>query len=123
MELLQTTIASVVGPVVVLIVGWQLNRKLKKASENTSQVLDQVKNSHEVNLRDNLDEIHKDVKSVQNTVNRHDRRLDGIEENLANSYDLIIGLSRDDTAIRKKITSMEDRIRELERFGNAEAST
>lgn len=123
MELLQTTITAVVGPVVVLIVGWRLNRKLKKTSENTSQVLDQVKNSHEVNLRDNLDEIHKDVKSVQDTVNRHDRRLDGIEENLANSYDLITGLSRDDTAIRKRLTTMEDRIRELERFGNAEAST
>lgn len=92
-------ITAVVGPLIMLIVGWFLNRKVNRVEAHTAETLNQVKNSHQTNLRNDIDDIRYDIASVHDEV-----RGVRIE---------VRGLHKDDEHIREDVRRLEDRVRKV----------
>lgn len=75
-------IQFVLGPIAVLIVGWVLNREIKKTKQ-------EITNSHPKHLRDDLDskfdlvfaklDSHKDV--IENVDEKLDKHVDSYRKN------------------------------------------
>lgn len=103
----ESIIANVVGPLLVLVVGWFLNKRIGKVAEHTTQTLDQVKNSHDTNFRDDVDALHQEVRE-----SREDSR--SIHAELREMRTDITGLRRDDAVARSDLDSLRRRVRDNE---------
>lgn len=100
----ESIVTGVVGPLLVLLVGWFLNRRIGKVAEHTTQTLDQVKNSHNTNLRNDIDALHQEVRE-----SRDDSR--SIHSELREMRTDITGLRRDDAVARTDLDSLRRRVR------------
>lgn len=90
-----------VSPAILLVLGWILNRKINTVRDDTSATRYQVQNSHETNLREDLDAIREDIGHVHGEVREARRDIGGLRE--------------DDTQQRRDIRSLTGRVAQLER--------
>ena len=90
------------------IVAAVLSRKIKHIRSDTAQTLDQVKNSHTTNLREEGDERHDElvalVSAVINTQAAQGHDISGIRSELRTLRD-------DDSEQRKRILDLEKKPR------------
>lgn len=104
-------ITAIVGPSTLAILGVLLNRKVNKISAATNATLHQVKNSHEVNLRDDQDDKHAElvglVTSVRDQVKTQGRDIGGLRGDMRE-------LRRDQSQLREEFSAERERIRDLE---------
>ena len=101
-------ITVVIGPAFMAILAAILNRKIKNIRSDTAQTLDQVKNSHTTNLREEGDDRHSEivalVSAVINTQAAQGHDISGIRSELRTLRD-------DDSEQRKRILDLEKKPR------------
>jgi len=101
-------ITVVIGPAFMAILAAILSRKIKHIRSDTAQTLDQVKNSHTTNLREEGDERHNElvalVSAVINTQATQGYDIGGIRSELRTLRD-------DDGEQRKRILDLEKKPR------------
>lgn len=104
-------ITGIVGPLLVVIVGAKLNRKVNHLRDDTKATRSQVENSHSTNLRDDQDDKHNElvelVQSVLGTQKSQRRDIGGMREDIR-------GVRTDLTTLRGELVVERERIRDLE---------
>lgn len=106
-SILAAVVTAVIGPVAVLFVGRRLGKKVEAVERHTSETLNQVKNSHKTNLRDDVDALHDEVREM-----RKDQQ--GLHSDVREIRTDITGLRRDDAVTRVDLDSLRRRMREHE---------
>ena len=101
-------VTAIVGPAFMAILAAILSRKIKHIRSDTAQTLDQVKNSHTTNLREEGDERHDELVALVSAV---------ITAQTAQGYDIggirseLRTLRDDDGEQRKRILDLEKKPR------------
>ena len=105
MEVIVTAVVTaIIGPVAVLMVGRHLSRKVEAVQRHTSETLNQVKNSHQTNFRDDVDNVLQEVRLM-----RDDQQV--LHKELRQVRGDITGLRRDDGVTRSDLDSLRRRVR------------
>ncbi|AGM12201.1 hypothetical protein SEA_DANZINA_26 [Streptomyces phage Danzina] len=84
----QTALITTGGTIAVALIGAlvELLRRqhnaIEEVRENAREARDQVANTHSTNLRDDLDELHGDVREALTVLNRHGELLISLHEDL-----------------------------------------
>ncbi|ATE85356.1 hypothetical protein SEA_OLIYNYK_26 [Streptomyces phage Oliynyk] len=58
------------------------NRAIEEVRENAQEARDQVANTHSTNLRDDLDDLHNDVREVLRVLGQHSEEIAGLRGDL-----------------------------------------
>ena len=98
------TVTAIIGPAFMAILAAILNRKIKNIRSDTAQTLDQVKNSHTTNMREEGDDRHDElvalVRDVIGTQTTQTAEIGGIRSELR-------ALRSDDSKQREMIRDLE----------------
>ncbi|AVE00406.1 hypothetical protein SEA_OZZYJ_25 [Streptomyces phage OzzyJ] len=84
----QVALITTGGTIAVALIGAlvELLRRQHNAIEevrsNAQEARDQVANTHSTNLRDDLDELHEDVREVLRVLSRHTEEIGGLRDDL-----------------------------------------
>lgn len=97
---LVSLITSVLGPIMIAIVGALLSKRVSKIETATTKINNQVSNAHGTNLRDDLDHISGTLAEVQRVQAEHSQQLGELRQ--------------DDRTQRDQDRDLERRVRELE---------
>lgn len=67
---------AIIGGIVAIIVavinnGRRIERAAKSSREHAAAVMDQVQNTHSTNLREDVDDLHDDVREVLTLARQH----------------------------------------------------
>lgn len=80
-------IGTVVGPAIILVIGWLLNRKVNHMRSDTAATKEQVQNSHKTNLRDDIDGMARDIRTVLRGQGRHENLIDTLTKDVGGLRD------------------------------------
>ncbi|ANT41097.1 hypothetical protein BI024_gp27 [Streptomyces phage Nanodon] len=75
-----TIAVALIGALVELL--RRQHNAIEEVRENAREARDQVANTHSTNLRDDLDELHGDVREALTVLNRHGELLVSLHEDL-----------------------------------------
>ncbi|QDP44230.1 hypothetical protein KGG70_gp54 [Streptomyces phage Celia] len=84
----QVALISTGGTIVVAVIGVLVeflrrqSSALNEVRENTAEARNQVANSHQTNLRDDMDRLHDDVRAVLELVTEHGQDIRGLRSEL-----------------------------------------
>ncbi|MFE3589395.1 DUF2746 domain-containing protein [Streptomyces niveus] len=75
-----TVTVALIGALVEMV--RRQRNAIEEVRENTQEARAQVSNTHTTNLRDDLDELHEDVREVLRVLGRHTEEISGVREDL-----------------------------------------
>ncbi|AKY03633.1 hypothetical protein SEA_IZZY_26 [Streptomyces phage Izzy] len=84
----QVALISTGGTIAVALIGALVellrrqNRAIEEVRENAQEARDQVANTHSTNLRDDLDDLHNDVREVLRVLGQHSEEIAGLRGDL-----------------------------------------
>ncbi|AKY03709.1 hypothetical protein AVT26_gp27 [Streptomyces phage Lannister] len=71
---------ALIGAVVEML--RRQHNAIEEVRENAREARDQVANTHSTNLRDDLDDLHEDVREVLRVLQRHTEEIGGLRDDL-----------------------------------------
>ncbi|UFD97963.1 hypothetical protein PQC18_gp25 [Streptomyces phage Pablito] len=75
-----TVAVALIGALVELL--RRQHNAIAEVRENAQEARDQVSNTHTTNLRDDLDDLHEDVREVLRVLTQHTTEIGGLRDDL-----------------------------------------
>lgn len=116
---------QIIATVGLVVVAWIGNRKLNRIGADAKEARNQTANTHETNLRDDLDDLHAGVREVTRQVREVYEDLQSVHGDVRGIRRDINGLRADDGEIRlqlrlereRAMQALEDHVTQTQRAG------